>query len=191
MHTRFTMASNDTRGSLATGRLARETGVSVDTIRHYEKLGLLPLAARTEGGYRLFPAGTVRRLEMIRSALSAGFSLAELATIFSERDGNGAPCREVARLGAEKVAVLDRQIVTLTVLRDWLAGTVAAWDERLKSLPDQTRGHLLESLPRPEELHALLTKGTPHETSSHRIPAFAQRHRDLPERHTRRPSKAR
>jgi DNA-binding transcriptional MerR regulator len=187
------MAINDTNGSLTTGELARVAGVSVDTIRHYEKLGLLPPAARTGGGYRLFPAATVRRVEMIRSALSAGFSLAELATIFSERDSNGAPCRKVAKLGAEKVAALDRQIATLIVLREWLAGTVATWDERLKTLPDGARGHLLESLPKADELNALIRKGTHDEDSHLRVPALAPRHGGASNglAHTHRPSKTR
>jgi DNA-binding transcriptional MerR regulator len=188
------MASDNISGTLTTGQLARTAGVSSDTIRHYEKLGLLAHPGRSEGGYRLFPAATLRRVEMIRSALSAGFSLAELATIFSERDSNGAPCRKVAKLGAEKVAVLDRQIVTLIVLRDWLAGTVTAWDERLKMLPDDARGHLLELLPKPDELHALLTKGTDHEDFSHRIPALAPHRRNAASdglSNARQPSKTR
>jgi DNA-binding transcriptional MerR regulator len=161
------MASSESTRALTSGQLARETGVSPDTIRHYERLGLLRKAVRSEGGYRLFTVDSVRRVEMIRSAVSAGFSLAELGAVFAERDAEGAPCRAVARLGAAKVEALDGQIAQLIRLREWLAGTVAAWDERLKALPDGSRGHLLESLPKPNELSALLSEGNPDENVSH------------------------
>jgi MerR family copper efflux transcriptional regulator len=140
--------------------------VSPDTIRHYERLGLLRKAIRSEGGYRLFTVESVRRVEMIRSAVSAGFSLAELGAVFAERDADGAPCRAVAKLGAAKVEALDRQIAELIKLREWLAGTVADWNERLKTLPEGSRGHLLESLPTPNELNALLCEGNPDENVS-------------------------
>src|SRR5436305_10865169 len=96
---------------------------------------------------------------MIRSALSAGFSLAELGVVFAERDADGAPCRAVAKLGATKIEALDRQIAELIRLREWLAGTVAAWDERLSTFPEGSRAHLLESLPKPSELKLLLSEG--------------------------------
>ena len=61
------------------GVLAQQTGVSVDTIRHYERLGLLPKAARTNAGYRQYPPSAVERVRLVRHALPFGFSLRELA----------------------------------------------------------------------------------------------------------------
>lgn len=153
------MTNPGSSGALTSGQLAREAGVSPDTIRHYEKLGLLRKAERSEGGYRLFPADSLRRVEMIRSALSVGFSLAELGAVFATRDADGSPCRAVAKLGAAKVEALDRRIAELIRLREWLAGMVAAWDERLSTLPEGSRAHLLESLPKPSELKVLLSEG--------------------------------
>jgi DNA-binding transcriptional MerR regulator len=66
---------------LRSGELARLTGVSTDTIRHYERLGILPKSQRTNGGYRMFPASAVERVQLAQRALQLGFSLNELSEI--------------------------------------------------------------------------------------------------------------
>jgi len=58
------------------GQLARQSGVSTDTLRHYERLGLLSLPQRTPGNYREYPPTSQQRVELIRRALTIGFSLA-------------------------------------------------------------------------------------------------------------------
>jgi len=67
------------------GELARLAGVSTDTLRHYERLGLLPKAQRTEGGYRQYTAQSLERVRLIRRALTIGFSLPELTVILKMR----------------------------------------------------------------------------------------------------------
>ncbi len=133
-------------GALTTGRLAAAAGVSADTIRHYEELGLLARPLRTGSGYRLYTAECVTRVAIIRRAVKAGFSLRELAGIFKERDAGGAPCRRVAALAAEKIDALEKRILQLAQLRDWLSGTVDRWDKQLRHTPPGHRAHLLESL---------------------------------------------
>jgi len=64
---------------LRSGDLAKAAGVSPDTIRHYEKIGVLRQATRTESGYRLYPASAVERVLVVQRALRIGFTLAELA----------------------------------------------------------------------------------------------------------------
>jgi DNA-binding transcriptional MerR regulator len=78
---------------MRSGQLAHLTGVSTDTLRHYERLGLLPLPQRTTGNYRAYPPTSQQRVELIQRALAIGFSLSELKTILAVRDGGGAPCR--------------------------------------------------------------------------------------------------
>jgi DNA-binding transcriptional MerR regulator len=134
------------RANLTTGQLGAATGVSADTIRHYEKLGLLMKAARSDGGYRLYDPNAIARVQTIRSAVKAGFSLAELSGIFRERDAGGAPCHRVAALAAEKVKSLERQIRELIELKDWLASTLDVWQERLKHTPAGKPAGLLDSL---------------------------------------------
>ncbi|HKR28673.1 MAG TPA: MerR family transcriptional regulator [Acidobacteriaceae bacterium] len=133
-------------GGLSSGRLAGAAGVSADTIRHYEKLGLIAKAPRTQSGYRVYPHETIQRVQIIRSAVRVGFSLAELAGIFRERDAGGAPCRRVASLASGKLARLDQQITEMVALREWLAGTVETWQARVRNIPDGARAKLLESL---------------------------------------------
>jgi DNA-binding transcriptional MerR regulator len=144
--THLKMTKSNLRAELTTGQLGAAAGVSADTIRHYEKLGLLTRAIRSDGGYRLYGPSTITRVQTIRSAVKAGFSLAELSGIFRERDAGGAPCQRVAALATEKVECLEKRIRELTELKDWLASTVRAWRKRLEHTPAGKRAGLLDSL---------------------------------------------
>jgi DNA-binding transcriptional MerR regulator len=66
--------------------VARTTGVSTDTLRHYERKGLLPGVTRTTAGYRRYSAASVERVLLIQRALVVGFSLADLGRVLSVRD---------------------------------------------------------------------------------------------------------
>jgi DNA-binding transcriptional MerR regulator len=136
-----------TREWLRIGDIAREVGVSVDTIRHYERKGVLGSVERDPSGYRRYPAGTLQRVKMIRRALAIGFSLAELARILRQRDGGTPPCRNVRALAGEKLADLDRRIAEMTAMRAELAGIDEEWDERLAATREGEAALLLERLP--------------------------------------------
>jgi MerR family mercuric resistance operon transcriptional regulator len=180
------MAGNDKIRALRSGEVAKVTGVSSDTLRHYEKLGLLPTPMRSQGGYRLYPPETVVRVQMIRSAVRVGFSLAELADVLKERRVGGAPCRKVAQLAAEHIEALNQKILDLTQLRDWFATTVENWESRLKTLKPGERASLLESLPKPDELDSIITKGHKHEADPIGVPR-ARLHDRLRARHHAKP----
>ena len=111
------MAMND---EILSGELARICGVSPDTIRHYERVGVLPAAVRGANGYRRFPRSAVARVQLIRRALAIGFSLAEVARIVRQRDGGTPPCRTVRALAGEKLETLDRRIAEMTAAREEL-----------------------------------------------------------------------
>lgn len=70
---------------LTTGRLAAKTGVSIETLRFYHRIGLLPEPPRTAAGYRQYPADAVRRVRFIRRAKGLGFKLAEIAELLELR----------------------------------------------------------------------------------------------------------
>lgn len=165
VHTQLTMSSKR-EDVLTSGQLGTAAGVSADTIRHYEKLGLIAQPSRTAGGYRLYPAQTLLRVQTIRSALKAGFSLTELAGIFRERDSGGTPCQRVAGMASDKITALTRQISDLTELRDWLSATVANWNKRLEKTPSGKRAGLLESLAGLEPVTKHQSKGSSHERES-------------------------
>jgi DNA-binding transcriptional MerR regulator len=141
------MSAKDSERGLQSGELARSAGVSPDTLRHYERLGVLKRPPRTEAGYRLYPPDALSRVLLIRNALAVGFSLDELTRILRLRDSGQAPCREVAEMAQEKVNALDLQIEQLIELRNSLKLTVKEWERRLKETPAGNRAGLLESLP--------------------------------------------
>ena len=131
---------------MRSGELARQTGVSTDTLRHYERMGVLPAPRRLENSYREYPPQALDRVMLVRRALAMGFSLTELARILKERDRGGAPCRQVRALAVEKLAQLERQIADAQLLRDQLKTTLKAWDKRLRSTPHGQPARLLDTL---------------------------------------------
>lgn len=114
------------------GEAALASGVSRDTLRHYERKGVLPPARRTSGGYRVYPPDTVERVALVRRALVVGFTLAELARVFRDRDRGRAPCRQVRDLVATRLGDLERRLEELTALRGDLHAMLKAWDEKLR-----------------------------------------------------------
>jgi len=131
---------------LWSGELAKLAGVSSDTLRHYERVGVLPRPPRTQSGYRRYPPSAVDRVRLIRRALAIGFSLDELRRVLQVRDRGGAPCRHVRDLAASKLTQLEQRIVELEALRDQLRGLLQDWDGRLARTPDGQPARLLESL---------------------------------------------
>lgn len=105
---------------LTIGKLARAAEVGVDTVRFYERAGLLPKAARTFSGYRLYAAADVDRMRFIRRAKSLGFTLDEIAELLVLSSGKGSRA-EVKALAHRRLRDLERKIKELTVVRDTLA----------------------------------------------------------------------
>ena len=133
-------------GALSSGKLADLAGVSRDTLRHYERKGVLPRALRGQNGYRQYPPDALQRVQLIRRALSVGFTLAELASVLKVRDAGGAPCEEVRRLATQKLLDVQDQLRELSQLRDDLQKTLSDWDARLARRARGQRANLLESL---------------------------------------------
>jgi DNA-binding transcriptional MerR regulator len=100
---------------LRIGELAKATGITVRTLRHYDQIGLLRPRIRTEGGYRLYGEEDVRRLQQIRSLRSLGFSLEQIGAILA---GNEAPLPDVIDW---QLRAIDRELATLQRLRARLA----------------------------------------------------------------------
>ena len=127
------------------GELARLAGVSADTIRYYERRGLLHAAPRSASGYRLFPPEAPARVQLIRSALGIGFSVQELAEVLRERHRGGAPCHRVRKLVASKLVALEAQLRELRSWRAELRDTLAQWDRLLAKTPPGKQARLLEA----------------------------------------------
>jgi len=120
--------------------------VSPDTIRHYEKVGVLPRASRTESGYRVYPASAVERVLVVQRALRIGFTLAELAEVLKARDAGGAPCRRVYQLAQEKLKSIEADIEALKLTRRYVQKVLADWEKRTRSAGPGQQSHLLYSL---------------------------------------------
>lgn len=131
---------------LKAGELARRAGVSKDTLRFYERMGLLPRPVRLANNYRAYPPEAVGRVLWIRKVLSAGFTVDELARVLAERERGGVPCRKVRDLGAGKLAAVEDQIRELTAVRDTLRGLLDDWDRRLAEVAPGERAGLLDRL---------------------------------------------
>ena len=132
---------------MQSGELSRLAGISSDTLRHYERLGVLPKPPRTNGGYRDYPANSLERVQLVQSALKVGFSLPELATILRMRDRGEVPCKRVRAIAGHKLEEVKQQINDLLVIRDQLERILKDWDARLTRTGNGKPARLLESLP--------------------------------------------
>jgi DNA-binding transcriptional MerR regulator len=122
-------------------------GVSADTLRHYERKGLLAAPRRSSNGYREYLVADLDRVRLVRGALSIGFTLNELARILKVRDRGGAPCHEVRTLASKKLREVEHQLEELAGLRDLLRDLLKDWDALLAKSPLERAG-LLELLVR-------------------------------------------
>lgn len=106
------------------GRVATQAGVSVQTVRYYERLGLLPPAQRTESGYRVYSRQAVERLRFIGQAQAAGFRLDEIWEILRLKYAGRSPCDCVRGLLERKLKGVERQMAELARFRRELRRTL-------------------------------------------------------------------
>ena len=139
---------------MRSGEVARRSGMSADSIRHYEKLGLLQAAPRTRSGYRDYPPESLDRVRLIRRALGVGFSLEELVAILQVRDRGGIPCRTVFAVSKSKLRHVEKEIKELQAKRRLLLRILKDWDARLARMPKGEAARLLETLPEEMEERA-------------------------------------
>jgi MerR family mercuric resistance operon transcriptional regulator len=95
------------------GALSERSGVHIETIRYYEKIGIMPAPVRSPGGYRIYGLDHVRRLHFIRRGRELGFSLDELRGLLHLVDGQTYTCREVHALTVEHLATIRQKIADL------------------------------------------------------------------------------
>lgn len=136
----------DTLERMTVSRLAEHGGVTADTVRYYERIGLLPDARRDANGYRRYGAGDVDRLRFIRHAQRFGLSLDDIRQLLEVRDGGLCPCGHADELLADRLAQLDEQIATLQQLR----GDIAALLDRDVATTSVCRSTLVPLSARPD-----------------------------------------
>src|SRR5262252_3938689 len=110
--------------ALTIGQLGRATDTKVETIRYYEKIGLLPAPRRTAGNYRSYAAEHLERLGFIRRARQLGFSIEDVRELLKLAAHGERSCEEVDHLVARHLETTERKIEALTRLRRELSGTL-------------------------------------------------------------------
>lgn len=110
---------------LTIGKLAKATGTKPETIRWYEKVGLIARPARTEGNYRTYASDDLTRLSFIRRARGLGFSLDQVRALLDIAAQHGRDCGTVDVIATEHLAEVDRKLAELTALRRELARVIS------------------------------------------------------------------
>jgi DNA-binding transcriptional MerR regulator len=107
------------------GELARVSGLRADTLRYYERLGLLPSPARSHGGYRQYDASALSRLAFIRKAQALGLTLDETREVLRIAADGAPPCEHVRAALAARLQQVDERIAELAGLRETLRRALA------------------------------------------------------------------
>jgi MerR family mercuric resistance operon transcriptional regulator len=115
----------DGSGRVAIGRLAKHTGTNIETIRYYEKIGLLPAPGRSSGGYRLYERDHFKRLNFVRRARALGFSIDEVRTLLRLADERKRPCAEARVVAEAHLADVRTKIADLKAMEGVLKDTIA------------------------------------------------------------------
>ncbi len=100
-----------------TGELAKLSGVNKETIRYYERIGILHDPPRNESGYRVYPESTLQRLTFIRKAQELGFTLQEVDQLLGVVDQDDERCQNMADFTAEKIIEIERKISNLVRMK--------------------------------------------------------------------------
>ncbi|MFA5016002.1 MAG: MerR family transcriptional regulator [Methylobacter sp.] len=116
--------------NLTIGKLAKQTEVTIETIRHYQRIGLLAEPEKPDSGYRCYSADAVARIRSIKRAQQAGFTLKEIATLLSL---DGEHCADVRQFAEQKFRQIDQQIEDLTALRQVLATLINGCQQTVSS----------------------------------------------------------
>ncbi|MGH9644619.1 MAG: MerR family DNA-binding transcriptional regulator [Terriglobales bacterium] len=143
-HTVTRAASTPT--TYSPSQLGRLAGLSPDTIRHYERLGILPAAVRTAAGYRRYEATAIDRIKLVQSALMLGFTLRELAEAFLVHHSGGAPCQRVFKMAEQKLLKTVAEISELRRTERSLRQVLKTWQKLMARATPGERAYLLHSL---------------------------------------------
>ncbi len=109
---------------LTISRLAQLGGVNLETVRYYERRGLLPKPPRTQAGYRQFPPDTAHRLRFIKRAQELGFSLGEVQELLALRVEPQQHCVDVRSRAKAKIGDIEQKMKTLAAMKNILRGLV-------------------------------------------------------------------
>jgi Hg(II)-responsive transcriptional regulator len=110
---------------MRSSQVADQAGVNIQTLRYYERRGLLPEPERSSSGYRFYSTQAVRTVRFVKRAQQLGFSLEEIETLLDLAAGGPQSCDAATALATEKIAQLEQKIADLTAMRDSLGQLIA------------------------------------------------------------------
>lgn len=108
------------------GSLAKAAGVNIETVRYYQRLGLLDEPAKPPGGYRRYSAQQSKRLQFIKRAQGLGFTLSEVSGLLKLNDAS--TCTDTRELAARKLALIEQRMADLAAMRKVLMGLIRQCD---------------------------------------------------------------
>jgi MerR family copper efflux transcriptional regulator len=111
---------------LTIGEVAKQAHVHIETLRYYERTGLIASPPRSESNYRLYPQETVRRVQFIKRAQELGFSLKEITALLALRATPDTPCADMRTRALDKITAIEEKIRALHAMKHALAQLVAA-----------------------------------------------------------------
>ena len=118
------------------GKLALQADVTTDTVRYYEKEGLLTPASKTDAGYRLYNENALRRLRFIKQAQKCGFSLTEIRELLTLRNSDEACCKDVKSVTIAKKLQLEHKIKALQLMSQALSELISICDNETRPLDE-------------------------------------------------------
>ena len=110
--------------TLTIGEVAKQAQVHIETLRYYERMGLVPDPPRNGSNYRLYPVETVRRVRFIKRAQDLGFSLKEVTELLALRATPETPCADIRTRALDKITAIEEKIRVLHAMKDALAQLV-------------------------------------------------------------------
>jgi MerR family transcriptional regulator, mercuric resistance operon regulatory protein len=128
-------------GSLRSGQLAHAAGVNLQTLRYYERRGLLTSPQRSPGGHRLYPADTVALLRVIKTAQRLGFTLNEVADLLDagQHHHDTRPHSGLQARASQKLIEVEQKLADLTIIRDTLRAAISAGCDDLVACAGSSR----------------------------------------------------
>jgi len=138
-------------------KLANELSIRTDTIRYYERIGLLEEPDRTRAGYRVYDTGAADRLRFIKGGQRLGLKLDEIRELLNIRDTGLCPCGHTATLLRKRITSLDEELLRLGALRQELAAMMDHWPQDIEQTTDGKTWHCAgELIPLPQDLSGWL-----------------------------------
>ena len=118
------------RRPLRIGEVSKQTGVGIEALRFYEKLGLLGNPGRTSSNYRLYSPEILERLDFIKRAQVLGFTLSEIARIIADKQAGQSPCADVRAIVRRRLQELDERMKEMQLYRNELSKTLEEWERK-------------------------------------------------------------